>query len=132
MARKQPRVFVLLAAVNSEVEGMWGQHGGRELRKPNFVICSQVPYRCAMGPMSNPRRKARDTVAPTSVECAWAWGAKAARHRKDPYVHASIHPRLSLPCKMAWRQPIYSAALPLASQQQRHQWSSGYDVSLTR
>jgi hypothetical protein len=37
------------AACRCEVEGMWGQHGGRELRKPNFVICNQMPYRCAMG-----------------------------------------------------------------------------------
>ena len=81
------------------VEGMWGQHGGREARKPNFVICSQMPYRCAMGPMSNPHRKARDTVVPTSVECAWAWGAKAAGHRTDPCMHACIDTSTPLPSR---------------------------------
>jgi hypothetical protein len=71
------------------VGAAWGQ--GASKTQLCDLQSDALPLR--HGPMSYPRRKARDTVGPTSVECAWAWGAKAAGHHIDPCVHASIHPR---------------------------------------
>jgi hypothetical protein len=88
---------------------MWGQHGGRKRRKPNFVICNQMPYRCAISPMSHPGRKARDTVAPTSVECAWAFGPEGgkASHRSLRACIDTSTPT-SLPCET----PVFRCPAP--------------------